>query len=269
MTAKTLARYRANDREIPALPSHLFSSADSDTYLHQLLPGGIRPDIRVVIIFLGTDWMILMKLKKEGSISNGLPRFRSVGRIINMPGYHRNSIPYYDKLYSQRQFDEPADRDGLYGNDSAQLQTGNGDEILFSPLKNFPPGRQEDSLSAMGRCRLPIALPRSGPDRLYFLPAMICTRMIGRGKYHRRQHFGDLLYLPYNWGWRTMSPSATASPIGWAAIWKLLWRRRYYVYRLDDIIQVWRRRSPTSCWKPGRRELLSIRGAYAMLGALR
>ena len=135
---KTLARDIAEDHLNSCAPQAiLFTSADNDTYplWYAQEVENIRPDVRVIVTsLLGTDWMI-DQMKSRVNQSDPIPFSWPHDKYV---GDNRNYIPYYDK--------GPFPKDSVMslqaamafmGSDSNRLQSESGESLNYLPTKNL------------------------------------------------------------------------------------------------------------------------------------
>ncbi len=164
---KTLARDIANDHLNSCGPQAiLFSSADNDTYplWYAQEVENMRPDIRVVITtLLGTEWMI-DQLQERVNESDPLPFSWSHEKYV---GDIRNFIPYFDKgaVNKDSTMSVPALM-RFMGSDSTQVQGQNGDPLNYFPTKNLY--LPVDKAAVLRSGAVPLADSASIPDRISF-----------------------------------------------------------------------------------------------------
>jgi hypothetical protein len=271
---KTLARDIAADHLNSCAPqSILFTSADNDTYplWYAQEVENVRPDVRVIVTsLLGTDWMI-DQMRTRVNQSAPIPFSWTHDKYV---GDLRNYIPYYDK--------GPFPKDSamslqaamaFMASDSNRLQSESGESLNYLPTKNLY--LPVDKATVLRNGTVPMADSASIPSRIYFtFPGtnllkndMAELNVAAAGNWERPIYF---TYPPYNLGLENFSEDQGLA------------------YRLSPV-----KRDPNSNIdlpgmytnlmtkfrfgggeKPnvyfdenGRRELLSIRGAFVTLGS--
>ncbi|HET6256056.1 MAG TPA: DUF2723 domain-containing protein [Puia sp.] len=272
---KTLARAIANDHlESCAPQSILFTVADNDTYplWYAQEVENMRSDVRVVITtLLGTEWMI-DQLKTKVNESDPLPFSWSHDKYA---GDTRNDIPYNDR--------SPFPKDSsmnlqaamaFMGSDSTRVPSQTEQMINYMPTKNFylPVDRSavlaNGTVAAADSARIPDRISFVFPGNELLKGDMAELNIIAANNWKRPIYF---TYPPYNIG------------LGEYVV------NEGLAYRLTPIRQQDRNggvdtknmfatlmnkfkfgggEKPNVYFdENGRRELLSIRGAYATIGA--
>jgi hypothetical protein len=135
---KTLARDIASDHLNSCAPQAiLFTSADNDTYplWYAQEVENIRPDVRVVITtLLGTDWMI-DQLQTKVNESERLPFSWTHDKYV---GDNRNYLPYYDKGPFPKDSAMSLQAAMVFaGSDSNRLQAESGESLNYLPTRNL------------------------------------------------------------------------------------------------------------------------------------
>jgi hypothetical protein len=269
---KTLARAIANDHLNSCKPQAiLFTSADNDTYplWYAQEVENMRPDIRVVITtLLGTEWMI-DQLQEKVNESDPLPFTWSHDKYV---GDTRNIIPYYDRGPFPKDSSMSVQAAMAFmGNDSARLQTQNGDEVNYFPTKNlYLPVNLETVLhngtvSAADSASVPDRISFTFPGNDMYKNDWAELNIIAANNWKRPIYF---TYPPYNLGLENYvvndGLAYRLTPI----------RQQNGNVDMDNMFTtVMTKFKFGGAEKPdvyfdenGRRELLSIRGAYVMLG---
>jgi hypothetical protein len=272
---KTLARAIANDHLNSCAPQAiLFSSADNDTYplWYAQEVENMRSDIRVVITtLLGTEWMI-DQLKTKVNESDPLPFSWSHDKYV---GDTRNYIPYYDKgPFPKDSSMSLPNAMAFMGSDSTRLQTQTGESVNYFPTRNFylPVDRSvvlgNGTVAAADSANIPTRISFVFPGNDIYKNDLAELNIIAANNWKRPIYF---TYPPYNIGLENYVVNEGLA------------------YRLTPIRQQDRNGGIDTDHmftnlltkfkfgggeKPGiyfdengRRELLSIRGSYAMLGA--
>ncbi|HUB60457.1 MAG TPA: DUF2723 domain-containing protein [Puia sp.] len=272
---KTLARDIANDHLNSCAPqSILFTVADNDTYplWYAQEVEDMRPDIRVVITtLLGTEWMI-DQLKEKVNASEPVPFSWSHDKYV---GDLRNYIPYYDKSGFPKDSSMNAQTlMAFMASDSTKLQTQNGDLINYFPTKNLylPVDRatvlHNGTVSEADSASIPDRVTFTFPGTEMYKNDWAELNIIAANNWKRPIYF---TYPPYNLGLENYVVNDGLA------------------YRLTPIRQQDRNggvdmnamfitlmtkfkfgggQKPNVYFdENGRRELLSIRGAYVTLGA--
>jgi hypothetical protein len=272
---KTLARDIANDHLNSCGPQAiLFSSADNDTYplWYAQEVENMRPDVRVVITtLLGTEWMI-DQLQEKVNESDPLPFSWSHDKYV---GDTRNYIPYYDKSpFSKDSSMSVPTAMAFMGNDSTRLQTQNGDPVNYFPTKNLY--LPVDRSTVLHNGTVPAADSASIPDRISFqFPGNDMYKndwaelnIIAANNWKRPIYF---TFPPYNLGLENYVVNDGLA----YRLTPIRQQDRNGGVDMDNMFtNLMNKFKFGGGEKPdiyfdenGRRELLSIRGAYAMLGA--
>ena len=273
---KTLARDIAHDHLNSAEPPQtiLFTTADNDTYplWYDQEVENDRTDIRVVITtLLGTEWMI-DQLKTKVNESDPVPFSWSHDKYV---GDTRSYIPSYDK----GPFPKDSSMDlsaamAFMGSDSTRLPSEQGEPMNYMPTKNFSIAVDKEACLANGA----VSAADAGqiPDKITFtFPAngmykndLAELNIIAANHWKRPIYF---TFPPYNLGLESycvndglayrLTPIRQQNPNGGVdnnEMFKAMMNN--FKFGGGQLPHVYFDQN-------GRRELLSIRGAYATLGA--
>jgi len=273
---KTLARDIAYDHLESCAPpqSILFTTADNDTYplWYDQEVENTRPDIRVVITtLLGTEWMI-DQIKRKVNESDPVPFSWSHDKYA---GDLRSYIPYYDRSgYPKDSAMDLSAAMAFFGSDSNRLQSSSDEPINYMPTKNFsiPVDKKavlaNGTVSAADSAQIPDRITFTFPGNGMYKNDLAQLNIIAANNWKRPIYF---TFPPYNLGLEQYCVNEGLA------------------YRLTPILQKDRNGGVdligmyTSLMakfrygsaqeknvyfdENGRRELLSMRGAFATLGA--
>lgn len=255
---KTLARDIAADHlNSCASQAVLFTSADNDTYplWYAQEVENIRPDVRVIVTsLLGTDWMIdqmQTKVNQSKPIPFSWPHEKYVGD-------NRNYIPYYDKgPFPKDSVMSLGDVMAFMGSDSNQLQTQGGESVDYMPTRNWyiPYDGQRINFTF--------------PANTLFKNDMAELNVIAANRWERPICF---TYPPYNLGLENfveneglayrLTPERQRDSANGGIDVKNMYTNLMTKFRFGG------GEKPNVYFdENGRRELLSIRGAYSQLGS--
>jgi hypothetical protein len=271
---KTLARDIANDHLNSCAPQTiLFTSADNDTYplWYAQEVENMRPDIRVVITtLLGTEWMI-DQLKAKVNESDPLPFSWAHDKYA---GDTRNNIPYYDKTPFPKDSSMNLQAAMVFmGSDSNQLQTQTGDNINYTPTRNFylPVDRStvlhNGTVAAADSAGIPDRISFTFPATELYKNDLAELNIIAANNWKRPIYF---TYPPYNLGLENyvineglayrLTPIRQENRNGGVDA------NNMYTTLMTKFKFGGGEKPKVYFDENGRRELLSIRGAYTMLG---
>ena len=255
---KTLARDIAADHLNSCPPQTvLFTSADNDTYplWYAQEVENIRPDIRVIVTsLLGTDWMI-DQLQTKVNESKPIPFSWAHEKYV---GDNRNYIPYYDKSsFPKDSSMSLSDVMAFMASDSNQLQTQSGENLNYMPTRNwYIPFDGE---------RVNFTFPGS----ILYKNDMAELNVIAANKWERPICF---TYPPFGLGLDAyveneglayrLTPIRQKDSVNGGIDLKNMYRNLMTKFRFGG-----GEKPDVYFDENGRRELLSIRGAYSQLGS--
>ena len=271
---KTLARDIAIDHLNSCAPQTvLFTSADNDTYplWYAQEVENIRPDVRVIVTtLLGTDWMI-DQMKSRVNQSAPIPLSWSHDKYV---GDNRNYIPYYDKgSFPKDSVMSLQAAMAFMGSDSNRLQSESGESLNYLPTKNLY--LPVDKATVLANGTVPEADSADIPSRIAFtFPGnnllkndMAELNVAAANHWERPIYF---TYPPYNLGLENYVEDQGLA----FRLTPVKPRDVNGVDMADMYTNLMTKFKFGGGEKPniyfdenGRRELLSIRGAFVSLGA--
>lgn len=272
---KTLARDIASDHLNSCPPQTvLFTSADNDTYplWYAQEVENIRPDVRVIVTsLLGTDWMI-DQLKTKVNQSDPIPISWAHDKYV---GDNRNYVPYYDQTHFPKDsFMNLNEAMAFMGSDSTRLQTESGESLNYTPTKNFylPVDKEtvlhNGTVAAADSAEIPDRIDFTFPGNILFKNDLAELNIIAADKWERPVAF---TFPPYNLGLENFTEDEglayRLTPVKAKDANGNIDMDNMYTTLTTKFRSGGGEKPNVYFDENGRRELLSIRQAYARLGA--